>query len=133
MRLRLYEVGVDNTWLGFTPSRNIDLNCLRVHLYKQGSPGGAIRISVTQAESLSFTLATHTVNVSEISSASYFHGFVKFNVAMNLKSGTPYFVYMSSTGAYSADASNYVAWAVSSGLPNCIEFWENKNLVRGNL
>lgn len=93
-------------------SGNIATKYLRPYLYKHGTPAGSLYIEI-QDENGEKIGVSETITIASITSASntYFHGWVRFETTIPLKSTETYNVVLKSTG-YTYSASAFVGWCL---------------------
>lgn len=129
MKLRVYEVGLDGASVSFRVPRLTFMKHIRIHIYKAGAPTGNALLQLSDPTGI-VTLNQASVSIPTISSANYFHGFVKFDLAYALQAATTYYLTINYNGGYSYGASDFIGWAFAEGFQG-FEIWEQKNLIRG--
>ncbi len=95
-----------------TPTKDINLHAIRPHLYKALAPGGTLKVSVRDGNN-KIIKESETITISTISTANYFHGYVRFLISMPLKSGTEYRISLAAAGGYTYAESDHVAWVIA--------------------
>lgn len=115
-------------------SKNAEITAVRPHLVKYGSPAGSFYIEIQDADG-QLIATSNALTAAEISSASYFHGHVRFDVTAGLKAGRVIRVALKATG-YTFSEATYIAWANRSGGVSeteklDTEFWNYNRLQKG--
>jgi len=89
-----------------------EFNCIaiRPHILKLGAITGDLKISVYDETGNTLISESNTVDISSISSATYFHGVVRFDINVGFKRDTSYIVRLEGTGAYSPSDTIHVGW-----------------------
>lgn len=135
MNLCVSELGITGTYENgrcrqrFTVGdRNLEIYAIRPHLYKHLAPAGSLYLQL-QDENGGKIKDSETIAISAISSASYFHGMVRFLVVASLRKETTYFLELKGSG-YTYGAGAHVAWVM---FQNKFEFelYERQNVYFG--
>jgi hypothetical protein len=92
-----------------TADKNTILDAVRPHLYRHGHPAGSLQIQVYDASDVLLS-TSNSVAISDIGTANYFHGYVRFDVNAGLKRNQVYKFRLVATG-YSFSESGYIAWS----------------------
>lgn len=125
----------------FKATKNGDIYAIRPHIYVAGNPAGSLYVSLLDVNQK--TIATSAaVTIASITSAAYFHGYVRFLVSAQVKKDQYYYVKLHSSG-YTLGAS-FVALCKDFDLQKYdrataqawesaydIEFWGYKNTTKG--
>lgn len=130
-----------------TASKAQSIEAVRLHIYKHNSPAGSLIVKIK--DSNGGVLATsNTVTISSISSAAFFHGYIRFDLNHSFLASDAFNLELSSSG-YTFAESAYIGWVkdmsdndyrkYSTGYtPNIgfvspldCEFWERKKVTRG--
>jgi hypothetical protein len=91
-----------------TATENAHIYAIRPHIYKHGSPAGSLVLDVLDANG-KLIKSSSAVTISSISTANYFHGYVKFDISLPVTSGKTYQIKLRGTG-YTFSASAYIGW-----------------------
>ena len=136
MNLVIHELGITGSF-GNTSLRqlitvgteDLDLYALRPHLYKHLAPAGSLfmRIEDTNQKKIK---QSETIAISTISSANYFHGYVRFLIGCTLKKNTQYYVSLHSTG-YTYSGSAFIGWCNDFDLRKVTADYSPNNGVNG--
>ena len=144
MKLILIELDSDNLYQEISPTENQNLYAVRPHIYKHLAPAGSLFMQIQ--DSLGSVIAnSETIAISTISSANYFHGYVRFLFNVSLKADTIYRLSMRSVG-YNYSSSAYIGWvkdwdlkkyndsysALTTSSALDFEAWNSKEILRGN-
>lgn len=118
---------------------------IRPHLFRKGAPAGGLKLEVRDANG-GLIATSNTVLNSAIGSLTYAHGYVKFDVTVQLASEQIYEVALVPTGGYSFAESDWIGWCNGYDLgkypeitptsgsfnkPLDLEIWEFKQVVKG--
>jgi hypothetical protein len=128
----------------FQPTENLDVLYVRPHLYKHNSPSGSLKIQIL-GESEELIKESSLITISSISSANYFHGYIRFEITVPLRSSNTYYMALASSG-YSFAEGAYIGWCndydlrkvsatytPSVGYSAALDFelWTKNTLTRG--
>lgn len=124
---------------------NLLLYAIRPHLYKHGNPAGTLKIQLQDSNS-KVIANSETLNISAISAATYFHGYVRFLISSPLTNLVSYRAVLIPGGGYSFSESAYIGWCKDFDLrkvnalysPNSglnaaldLELWIRRSIDRG--
>jgi len=126
-------------------NRDMQLEAIRPHLYVENTPAGSLFMEVQDANNK--TIATsNVVSIGSIDGgATYFHGYIRFDIKVGLRQSALYNVALKHTG-YTYNASSFVGWCndfdlkkVTANVPSPVgvsspldmELWERKQVMRG--
>lgn len=150
MRLLVHElvansgVGSLLQWIS-TKSKKEHLTHVRPHLLKFGAPAGALTVQLVDEDGNVLT-TSESVDIDDISSADYFHGYVRFEIEYVLEAETRYGLLLQSSG-YSFSESAYIGWCADRDLakyekqfsaqadedyPLDVENWTRQKRVKGH-
>lgn len=141
MILNVFELGLWGATVRqrFTSptDRDVNLYCLRPHLFRWLSPSGSLYLQVQDENGLKIK-NTETLAISSIGpGANYFHGNIQFLIDLPLKRATDYWVELKGSG-YTYSASAFVGWcpdpttrSYSNTDALACEFWERKHILKG--
>lgn len=109
MKLIVYELdGV--VFQEITPiGKNQMISAIRPHLYKHLAPTGNLKIQVQDTNGRVIQ-ESNTVAISDISSANYFHGYVRFDINIGLMVNRTYRIALVPSGGYTFSESAYIGW-----------------------
>lgn len=125
-----------------TPDRFVDVVHVRPHLYKHLSPSGNFKMQIQNDEGGKIS-ESNTLTAANISSSSYFHGYIRFDIKAHLRPNTEYYFALIGS-SYTFSESAYIGWCnafdfgryintASQSYPHAemdMEIWEN---MPGNL
>lgn len=104
----------------FTMSENLELNSVRVSLYKHGIAGGSETLKLDlysglEAESPGIYVSSNTISLSDVTTENYFLFDLRFDFSLtNLTSGLSYFFKLT-TANYTRNADTYYLAGVKDG------------------
>lgn len=122
-----------------------EIAAIRPHLYIQGGPSGQILVRLQNTSTVGVLADADLVTVSSITSATYFHGYVTFDINATVQPNTVYQISVGASGATWTSAS-FVGWvtdhdkrkyspnytpATDAEYPLDFEIWERKVYRRG--
>jgi hypothetical protein len=81
---------------------------IRPHLYKHNAPSGSITL-VVKNTSDSVLYTSDALTITDISTANYFHGYVRFAIPFVMIKDTTYRIYINSSG-YTYNDSAFIGW-----------------------
>ena len=118
MNLVVSELGLsgdfgnaNELFLQFKPTENLNIVSIRPHLYIEDTPAGSLFLQVLDLNKR-LIKQSNTVAISSITTATYFHGFVKFDLNLGLQKDQSYYLALKSSG-YTYGASSFVGWCNS--------------------
>lgn len=105
MRLVVHEL-LTSLSQTLKPEKITNVNVIRPHLYIHNSPSGTLKVQITTMDG-ALIGESEALNISEITNAAYFHGYVRFNVSALLMKDTEYKISVVAGGGYSFSESSY--------------------------
>lgn len=138
MKLVVHELQATELSQSYTPERNVIVHAIRPHLYKHNAPAGTLKLQIYNGVTL--VGESDPVTIASISTANYFHGYVRFDLSCGLKRDTAYTFKLVGSG-YTFSESAYVGWCGGFDLgkypatytpesllkyPLDLEVWERK-------
>lgn len=96
--------------------RNTQVEAVRINLYKHNNPAGFFTVEIHNNNGELIAASDDTFSSSEISSSSFFHGLVRFNINAQLMKNVSYRIVLKASG-YAFSDSAYVGWCSSFDLP----------------
>jgi len=138
MKLMVSELTASNIDQVVTPEKNTIVEAIRPHLYRHNMPTGSLKLQIrTAADAL--VAESEVINISDIGSLSYFHGYIRFYINAYLQKNVPYTIRLIGQGGYTFTESAYIGWcggfdlgkypvptviAESFNQPLDLEIWE---------
>jgi hypothetical protein len=92
-----------------TATKNFDLVAIRPHLYKHRNPSGNLTVELQDGNG-ELILASDVVNISAISAANFFHGYIRFDLIKPILEGQVYRIALIPGGGYSFSENAYIGW-----------------------
>ncbi len=111
MTLLAADLGTSEIVQQIKPTRNLAVQYIRPHLYRNGHPTGSLILKIEDvygrkiAQSSAVNLTTFVMNPDY----NYLHGYLRFPISANLKKDESYRIALTSSG-YTFSYSAYVAW-----------------------
>ena len=147
MTLGLIELNSDNLKQEVRSTRAQHIAHIRPHVLKFDSPSGSIAMQIQDVNG-KIIATSNFLTGAQISSATYFHGYIRFDINASLSSDTVYNISMRSTGGYSFAEANYFGWILEhndfrkyqpktgidiDGMSSALDFevWERKLVTKG--
>lgn len=90
-----------------TPEKNIQVCAVRPHLYVHNFPAGKVKVQIKTADGTVIG-SSDEIDISSITEASYFHGYVRFNVGAHLMKNRTYLISVVAGTGYSFSDTSYV-------------------------
>ena len=109
------------------PSKNDNVQAIRVGLYKHNNPAGSFKVEIQNTEG-KLVASSNYLSVADISSDAFYHGFIKFDISAHLKKDQEYKIVLTSTG-YTFSESAYIGWCNSFDLSSYSPSYEVKNNI----
>lgn len=108
MKLVVHELTASGVSQELRPEKNMILAAVRPHIYRHSTPSGQLSLQVFD-ESDVMVAESESVNIADIGSAPFFHGYVTFAINGGLKKDHKYTFRLVGSG-YSFSESSYVGW-----------------------
>lgn len=127
-----------------TPTLNASVMHIRPHLYIENNPSGSVKVQVL-SEGVVIAESSE-VSISSITSATYAHGYIRFDVDVFLKENVTYKLRLAPGTGYSFSGSAFVGWckdfdlrkyataySASSGLRSAYDYevWGRETVRKG--
>jgi hypothetical protein len=140
MKLIIHELQSDALEQVVTPDKNTIVSAIRPRLYRHNFATGSLKVQIKD-DTDTVIAESAAVNISDIGTAAFFHGYVRFYVDAYLKKNQTYTVCLVSADGYSFDESAYCGWvngydlgkyatatppADAYAYPLDLEIWERK-------
>lgn len=138
MKLLVFEIQEAGVYQTVKPTRNVNIEAIRPHLYVHANPAGTVKVQV-QDSSGGLIAESTALTIADISAATYFHGKVRFYINASLRKGETYRIAVVGAGGYSFSESAYIGVCNSFDLstydasyspnvgfnaPLALEIWE---------
>lgn len=152
-KLIVHELGITGSFgntelkqLITVGNRDILAHAIRVHLYKHLAPAGSVYLQIQDTNGKKVKDSEVLANTA-ISSASYYHGMIKFEIQAALKKNTQYYVVLKSSG-YTFSESAWIGWCndydlrrvpvnfttpstIGVNSPLGMEIWSRRKIIKG--
>lgn len=141
MKLVVHEL-VTSLEQHLTTDNIVQVVAVRPHLYRHNFPTGSLKVQIrNMADDL--VAESSTVNIDDIGTEDFFHGYVRFDVKALLNKNTEYKFQLVPGDGYSFDEAAYCAWCNSFDLekypknfipksdlhyPMDIEIWQRRKV-----
>lgn len=109
------------------PSKNDNVQAIRVGLYKHNNPAGSFKLEIQNAEG-KLIASSNNLSAADISSSNFYHGLIKFEINVHLKKNQEYKIVLTSTG-YSFSESAYIGWCNTFDLSSYSPSYEVINNI----
>lgn len=109
MKLVVHELEAAGLSQVLRSDKRVNVEALRPHLYRHNFASGSLQMQILNGVTVVATSAA--VNISDIGSADYFHGYVRFYVNAYLEADTEYTFKLISSG-YTFSEPAYIGWCV---------------------
>lgn len=119
MRLLVHECN-NEVYQEISPTRNINMENIRPHLYIHGSPSGTVNVEFRDSNDRLIKAGTPQT-ITSLKTDTYAHGYYNFPLKVHLKKSQTYRVAIVCAGGYSFSESAYV------GI--CVD-WDNSKTTR---
>lgn len=114
MKLLVAELSTE-LYQTIRPAKNTQVEAVRVNLYKHNSPSGNFTVEIQDQNGQLVASSSDSFTASELSSSAFMHGFVTFNIDVQMQKEIPYRVVLKASG-YSFSESAYIGWCSSYDL-----------------
>ena len=109
MTLVVYELEAAGLTQEVTPSKNTIVEAVRPHIMIHDCDTGSLSIEIYDSGD-SLIATSNSVDISSISSAAYYHGYVRFNINAYLAKNETYSLKLVGAGGYSFSPASYAGW-----------------------
>lgn len=116
MKKAVFELKDVPIYQEVTPSRNVQVEYIRLYLFKFNNPGGSFTIELHDSSGELIATSATSLSASEINSSNFFHGFVRFEMKVQLMKDVTYRIVLKSSG-YTFSESAYLGWCNSYDFP----------------
>lgn len=106
MKLIVHEI-TTSVSQNLTPEKNTQVTVVRPHLYIHNKPTGTLKVAISQADGTLLGESSE-IDIQDMTTLSYFHGYIRFNVSAHLKRDVEYKFSIVASGGYSFSESGYV-------------------------
>ncbi len=140
MKLIVHELEAVALEQSLTASRNILVEAVRPHIYRHNLPTGSLKVRIRNSSDV-LVAESEEVEIADIGSDNFFHGYVRFFINAYLASGQTYKFQLIGTDGYTFGEAAYCGWVNAYDLnkyllsyvavdslrsPLDIEIWERK-------
>lgn len=108
MKLIVNDLTAGSLYQNISPTSNQNIEAIRPHLYIEGNPAGSLKIQILNSAG-DLIAESALVTIASITTAAYFHGYVRFYINASLASGVTYRVKLASSG-YTYALGSCVSW-----------------------
>lgn len=108
MRLVVHELYAQGLKQRIKVTENLNIVSIRPHLYKHLSPAGSFKLELLDENEQKID-ESETLTMASVSSANYFHGYVRVNCTFALKKNTEYYIKLVGSG-YTFNESAWFGW-----------------------
>lgn len=115
----------------FRLTKNTTLGVLRLHLLKNGTPGGNLIIKILEGSTEIFTSTVAMTTLNDVFNQTYGHGVFKFDLNLPLKKSGVYTEYTLQLTAPSYTSSDYYGW-VKDWIPKHTNLYGGGSIVEGS-
>lgn len=109
MKLCVHELTASGVEQVLTAPKNTVLVAVRPHLYRHNLPAGTLAIEIRDASD-TLLATSNSVNIADIGSDNFYHGYIRFDVSVGLKKDQQYKFRLVGADGYTFDESAYVGW-----------------------
>lgn len=142
MKLIVQELKGNPLIQEMTASKNAFIEAIVPHLIRSNFPDGALKMQVLDSDD-NILANSETINIDDIGSADYLHGYIPFSINVGVKAGETYKFKLITLGGYSYSDTVYVGWCngfdlskyskayiINSNIeqPFDLEIWERKSV-----
>lgn len=92
----------------FKPTKNVMVGALRPHLFIKNNPSGTLKVQIT-TEDDTLVAESEAIQISDITDATYYHGYVRFYINAYLRENTKYKFKVVAGGSYSFSEPSHCA------------------------
>lgn len=109
MKLVVHELEAAGLSQVLRSSKRVNIEAVRPHLYRHNFAAGSLQMQILNGATV---VATSTsVNIADIGTANYLHGYVRFYINAFLDKNTDYTFKLISSG-YTFSEPAYIGWCV---------------------
>jgi hypothetical protein len=107
VKIHLHELEASGLVQALVPEKNLMLEAVRPHLYRHNWPTGSLKVQVLDSDD-NVLAESASVDIEDIGSQNFFHGYVRFLVNVGLVKDETYKFKIVGEDGYSFDESAYI-------------------------
>lgn len=92
-----------------TPDRNTIIEAIRPHIYRHNFATGSLKLQIRDSLD-SLVAESESIDIADIGSMAFFHGYVRFYIDAYLQGGESYTIRLIGGDGYTFDESTYCGW-----------------------
>lgn len=116
MTLILHELqagpGLQQT---MTPSKHTSVEAVRPHIYRHRFATGSLKVRIVDEVDV-LVAESEVINIADIGTENFFHGYVRFYINAFLAKNTIYKFQLVSGDGYAFDEAAYIGWCTDFDL-----------------
>ncbi len=109
MKLIVHELEAAGISQEVTATANVIVRAIRPHIYRHNMPAGKLKIEIYDSGNTLIS-TSESLDISNIGSADFFHGYVRFYVDAYLSKDQTYTFELVGHDGYSFSESSYIGW-----------------------
>lgn len=110
------------------PTRDVFVAAIRPHIYRHNFASGSLKVQVTDDSDV-LIIESDELQIEDIGTEDYFHGYVSFLVNVGLQKDVTYKIKLVGTG-YTFSESDYIGWCNGFDLGKYEATYDPVALVR---
>lgn len=107
MKLVINELEASGVVQALVPEKNLILEAVRPHIYRHNWPTGSLKVQVLDTDD-NLLAESESVDISDIGTEDFFHGYVRFLVNYGLEKNVTYKFKVVGEGGYTFDEASYI-------------------------
>lgn len=92
-----------------SPSKNTQVEAIRLNLYKHNFPAGSITLEVQDENGELIAASSDSLSAVDLNASAFSHGFISFSVNVQLRKDVNYRIVLKASG-YSFSEAAYFGW-----------------------
>lgn len=110
MTLIIHELKAAGLTQTVTPERNTIVTAIRPHIYRHLAPTGSLKLELYDDSDV-LVAESENVEIPDIGTMDYFHGYVRFYINAYLKKDVEYTIKLVGEDGYTFNESAFCGWA----------------------
>jgi hypothetical protein len=109
LKLLVHELEAVALEQAIIPQKNTIVEAIRPHIYRHNFATGSLKLQIHNAAD-ELVAESESINIADIATMDYFHGYVRFYINAYLKKDEEYTLSLVGEGGYTFAEGAYIGW-----------------------